>query len=329
MGAVKKHFKLFEKCKQNKDNQVEYLKLMKYVEKDVTGRTVCQDCGCEYYTRKGPLEHRKNCSAFTQFKCFACNRGMNAMDGFHIHFSKFPACRAAPENAEIVAEIVARSQKPEFHVCYLCGAQYKAKESIEKHMLSHSETVEYFVCKHQDCGKKFVTQKNLDLHLKTHAMPKVICSICGKQVKQGSMPLHMILHTGKKIECPMCGKLFQHKGVLNKHIRTIHDEKKSKEKEKRKRPGKKSAPRAEGGKDMIPQQQPLQTIQVQLEGTEGGHSVRVSLPGDLVGQVGQQGEGLAVVQAGCYTQGPILMPGPIVGGVQQFLTLHQPRYQNQ
>merc|ERR1712012_648309 len=113
----------------------------------------------------------------------------------------------------------------------------------------------------------------------------------------GSMPLHMILHTGKKIECPMCGKLFQHKGVLNKHIRTIHDEKKSKEKEKRKRPGKKSGQRAEGGKDMIPQQQPLQTIQVQLEGTEGGHSVRVSLPGELVGQVGQQGEGLAVVQA--------------------------------
>ena len=30
------------------------------------------------------------------------------MDGFHIHFSKFPVCRAAPENAEIVAEIVAR-----------------------------------------------------------------------------------------------------------------------------------------------------------------------------------------------------------------------------
>ena len=146
---------------------------MKYVEKDVKGRTVCQDCGCEYVTRKGPLEHRKNCSAFTQFKCFACNRGMNAMDGFHIHFSKFPACRAAAVNAEIVAEIVARSQKPEFHVCYLCGAQYKAKESIEKHMLSHSETVEYFVCRQQDCGKKFVTQKNLDMHLKNHTMPKV------------------------------------------------------------------------------------------------------------------------------------------------------------
>ena len=147
----------------------------------------------------------------------------------------------------------------------------------------------------------------------------------------------------------MCGKLFQHKGVLNKHIRTIHDEKKTKsQKEKRKRTGKKSTVRHDDGKgdsQMVHhQQQPLQTIQVdhyillrstlpylnfkvQLEGSESGHTVRVSLPGELVGQVGQPSEGLAVVQAGCYPQGPILMPGPIVGGVQQFLTLHQPRYQ--
>jgi hypothetical protein len=26
---------------------------------------------------------------------------------------------------DVVAEIVARSQKPDFHVCHLCGAQYK------------------------------------------------------------------------------------------------------------------------------------------------------------------------------------------------------------
>jgi len=40
-------------------------------------------------------------------------------------------------------------------------------------MLSHSETVEYFMCRQPDCGKKFITQRNLDLHLKNHTMPKV------------------------------------------------------------------------------------------------------------------------------------------------------------
>ena len=67
-------------------------------------------------------------------------------------------------------------------------------------------------------------------------------------------------------ECPICGKLFQHKGVLNKHIRTIHDEKKTKsQKEKRKRTGKKSTLRQVDGKEesqLVHQQQPLQTIQV-------------------------------------------------------------------
>ena len=38
-------------CKTNPGNQSEYQKLMKYVEDDVKGRTVCQDCGCEYVTR--------------------------------------------------------------------------------------------------------------------------------------------------------------------------------------------------------------------------------------------------------------------------------------
>lgn len=305
LGAVKKHFKLFKTCKLNSKNQKDYQKLMKYVDSNIKGKTVCQDCGCEYVTRKGPQEHRKNCSSFTQFKCYACLRGMNAMDGFHIHFSKFPACREDPRNAEIVAEIVARSQKPEFHVCFLCGVQYKAKESIEKHMLSHSENVEYYHCKESDCKKKFITAKALEMHSKNHAMPKVICSICGKQVKQGSMPLHMILHTGKKIECPMCGKLFQHKGVLNKHIRTIHDEKKTPRapRQRRKRVRK---PKASQPKPMMAHVQGIsqvQAIQVQVQ-PELVHQqqqhqlVRVSNPQEMPQDLRGPGSLVTVVSAG-------------------------------
>ena len=78
------------------------------------------------------------------------------------------------------------------------------------------------------------------------------------------MPLHMILHTGKKIECPLCGKLFQHKGVLNKHIRTIHDDKKTSKKDKKKRIPKKPIMQTVETKEEIPMihQQPMQTIQV-------------------------------------------------------------------
>jgi hypothetical protein len=37
---------------------------------------------------------------------------------------------------DVVAEIVARSQKPDFHVCHLCGAQYKVPRFFP---LNHQE----------------------------------------------------------------------------------------------------------------------------------------------------------------------------------------------
>lgn len=226
-------------------------------------------------------------------------------------------------------------------------------------MLSHSETVEYFMCQHAECGKKFITQKALDLHLKNHAMPKVICSICGKQVKQGSMPLHMILHTGKKIECNLCGKMFQHKGVLNKHIRTIHDEKKTQraQKEKRKRSKKVGA----GTGQLVQAKEipvlPIQTIQVQLESGDGVGPglVRVSLPpASELRPGGQLGEAqlqtvTVVSQAGCTVLSgqQVFSPSSAVvvpasqqgaatmqlsaGSLQQFLQLgpaQQSRYQS-
>jgi transcription initiation factor TFIIIB Brf1 subunit/transcription initiation factor TFIIB len=36
---------------EHPENQVEFEKLMKYVENNIKGRTVCQDCGCEYVTK--------------------------------------------------------------------------------------------------------------------------------------------------------------------------------------------------------------------------------------------------------------------------------------
>jgi len=285
LGTLKKHFSLVNKCKQNLANLAEFSSVISNLATAVKGKTVCADCGLVFNTRKGPLDHRKNCSAFTRFKCHACQRGINALDGFHIHFSKYPGCRQAKENREVVAELMARSVKPDFHVCHLCGAQYKAKESIDKHMLMHSENVTYFLCPEADCGKKFLTPKSLDVHLKTHSMPMVICSVCGKQVKQGSLSLHMVLHTGKKVTCPYCGKLFQHKGVLNKHIKSCHMEKRGRGENKKKKSKEKQQPILHD---------PLQTIQVELGDNVPGSEnqvVKVNLP-QLVDQDGRQVVGL-------------------------------------
>jgi len=344
LGTLKKHFLLISKCKLDERNQREYMKLLRFLENNVKGKTICTDCGLELSTRKGSLEHRKNCSAFTRFKCHACNRGMNALDGFHIHFSKYPACRQAKENKEIVAELMARSVKPDFHVCHLCGAQYKAKESIDKHMLTHSENLVYLVCPEVECGKKFLTPKSMEMHMKNHAMPMVICSVCGKQVKQGSLALHMVLHTGKKVACPVCAKLFQHKGVLNKHFKACHMEKKG-ESRRRKR-----KVEEDGKTDIVLEPAAPQTVQVELQagltGTGGGQQiVKVSIPQLMMGR---EMVGLVTAASGQVVSAPqvlnadgqpvhVALPSveqgvqvsiPVSTGVQQQQALvHQHQYQ--
>ena len=74
------------------------------------------------------------------------------------------------------------------------------------------------------------------------------------------MALHMVLHTGKKIECEICGKLFQHKGVLNKHMKNAHDPKKMPKvpKEKKKKVKKEVVEQKKVGTQLPP----MQSIQV-------------------------------------------------------------------
>ena len=106
-------------------------------------------------------------------------------------------------------------------------------------------------------------------------MPKVICSICGKQVKQGSMPLHMILHTGKKTECNICGKMFQHKGVLNKHLKSAHNDSKTSRQKTR---DKKQRTKTEVTL-ALPKKPMLQTTPPsQVHHIDGSNNVRIHLP---------------------------------------------------
>merc|ERR1712156_76891 len=99
--------------------------------------------------------------------------------------------------------------------------------------------------------------------------------------KQGSMALHMVLHTGKKIECDICGKLFQHKGVLNKHMKNAHDPKKvPKVVKEKKRRVKKEVLEVESC--AVTQLPPVQSIQVQLD-NEGEAVQAVSLPSVVPG----------------------------------------------
>jgi len=227
--SIKRHFQTFEICKNNHENLLTFPKVFDHSK----GRTTCLDCGCEYITRKGHQEHKKKCSAFTKHKCHSCGRGINTLNGFHIHFNNFPDCKDDPRNSEILLELGTKGAKAKNHVCYMCGATYKMKEWLEKHMISHAGQVEYFACKEETCAMKFITEKAVELHMASvHPDAKGECPICSQLIPRGQLKTHILNHA---VKCSQCEKIFSHKGVLGAHFEAVHGPREKKKKAPRKR----------------------------------------------------------------------------------------------
>jgi len=247
LASVKRHFLTYELCKNNSENVLAFPNILDHSK----GRTTCADCGCDYITRKGHQEHKKKCSAFTAHKCHACGRGINALNGFHIHFNNFPDCKEDPRNANILKEIGNKSLKAKKHVCYMCGASYKMKEWLEKHMVTHAGQVEYFACKEDTCKIKFITEKAVELHMAAvHPDAKGECFICNQLIPRGQLKAHILNHA---VKCSHCDKIFSHKGVLDAHFEAVHGPREKKKKAPRKRKPRPARPEAATVPQLLPE----------------------------------------------------------------------------
>ncbi|XP_028430885.1 oocyte zinc finger protein XlCOF6-like [Perca flavescens] len=78
-----------------------------------------------------------------------------------------------------------------------------------------------FIC--SECGKRFDTQTNLRIHIRTHAGEKPFsCSHCKKSFTQkGNLQKHMVIHTGKRLHsCSVCGQKFLYKDHVTSHMKS-------------------------------------------------------------------------------------------------------------
>uniref|UniRef100_A0A8C9XUH7 Zinc finger protein 865 n=1 Tax=Sander lucioperca TaxID=283035 RepID=A0A8C9XUH7_SANLU len=78
-----------------------------------------------------------------------------------------------------------------------------------------------FIC--SECGKRFGTQTNLRIHIRTHAGEKPFsCSFCKKSFTQkGNMQKHMVIHTGKRLHsCSVCGQKFLYEDHVTQHMKS-------------------------------------------------------------------------------------------------------------
>ncbi|KAK3088255.1 hypothetical protein FSP39_016644 [Pinctada imbricata] len=106
--------------------------------------------------------------------------------------------------------------------CPVCEKTYSTKSNLQTHMKKHSDE-NIFSC--STCDKSFVSASVLKAHLRTHTGDKpFVCPTCGVAfAKNIHLRRHLSIHTGiKPHECHVCGKRFSRSDHLKRHIQSIH-----------------------------------------------------------------------------------------------------------
>ena len=107
-------------------------------------------------------------------------------------------------------------------VCDKCGKEYTFQKELDVHRLTHGK--KRFICHVTGCDKSYAYKTDLDRHLAEHEQVRdMVCSICGqyRTTKLKNLQAHERSHAATK-KCKICGKLFNHSNQVTRHVKKDH-----------------------------------------------------------------------------------------------------------
>jgi len=120
------------------------------------------------------------------------------------------------------------SEQAELEACHICGKRFKKGGStLWGHIRTHEDGGH--VC--PICGAKFKVKSYLQRHVKSHdpGSKKYECDICGDKFTRPYLVLQHQEFTHRKnlpFKCPECGKCLRSKTFLKIHLRSVHSKEK-------------------------------------------------------------------------------------------------------
>ena len=170
---------------------------------------ICQACGKSYCSQSSLEAHVKlmHASNTEIDSCYICGKG------FKKGGSTLWGHIKTHEDGE--------------HICSICGAKFKVKSYLKRHLKSHDPNSKKFEC--ELCGEKFTRPYLVKQHQEfTHKKNLPFkCLTCGKSLRSKTfLKIHMrSVHAKEKpFPCEICGFRSSRVDNLNIHRTKVHEQ---------------------------------------------------------------------------------------------------------
>lgn len=161
----------------------------------------CTICGKGFSSKAALTIHNRSHSGERPYECFICHKAFIVLDHLRKHMHTHTEGKNFP--------------------CHICKKQFRSQFYVEYHHSAVHGGVGTIKCR--SCNKTFKTNKNLNIHMKTHINKnerKFVCHVCDKRFcRSDQLKEHMRKHTGEKpYECKICNRKFAFSSNLRSHM---------------------------------------------------------------------------------------------------------------